>query len=597
MTGTTIFGRKPINFLLSIILLGGCGTAYYYLSEANSKLKPVLPPLAAQRNLQSWLDSTNTELMENEPLFHLGVVTDIYRRTDYTLLWLRNYELSTAGKALLQQLHTSSADNLVDYNYHLSYLQQRLHNLPTRPKDATAVDILLTDAFISYAEDVFSNKLTTEYLARATQETSPLKGGLRKVNLNFEAPLNTHTEHQNIISLVAENGKAHTLTNMLSQLQPNHDGYKKLQTALQYYQGIAASSQWQKIIQGPTLKTGSQHQQVAQLRNLLTLYQDYPLPKSNSFFAWLTKEKQLEVKDVDFFDEGLAQSLKHFQKRHGKIPTGALDTDTRRLLNISPRQRIKQLSYSMKRWRELPNDLGNRYIWVNLTDYRLDVIHKSRSILNMKVIVGKTSRQTPTMQQSIGSLVLNPTWNVPRRIMMYDILPQVRKNPNYLKDRNIRILDGWTDANEVPSEQLDFTTLSPRKFPYRLQQAPGINNSLGLIKFVIPNDYSIYLHDTNHRELFSKDYRALSSGCVRVERPLELATLLLANKQGWDRRQIDQVLEKGETTYVRLPEKIPVYLLYWTAWVDGSDIIQFRDDIYSNEDLLTNKNKTEVITL
>lgn len=601
MKGVTIFGRKPTHFLLTVVLVAACGTGYYYLNEANAKLKPILPPLAAQRNLQEWLETTHAELIGIEPLYHLGLVTDIYRRVDHKLLWLQNYELSPAGKALVQQLLESSADDLLNYNYHLSYLQQRLHNLPNRPKDATAVDILLTDAFISYAEDVLSNKLTTKYIAYAAKEKeSQANGeGFRKVSLTVDAPHyeHEHAEHDHILSLVADNANPHKLSDLLSELQPQHHGYKQLQAGLQRYQDIAASGKWQPIDDGPTLKPGSEHPQIAQLRSSLELYRDYPIPKSNSFFSWLTSENETKTRDINFFDDGLVASLKHFQQRHGNKASGILDKETRALLNVTPDQRIKQLSYNMKRWRELPENLGERYIWVNMNDYRLDVFEKGRSIMDMKVVVGKTSRRTPVMMESISSLVLNPSWNVPRRIMIYDILPQLKKNPNYLSERNIRILDGWTDSNEIPEDQLDLATLSPKQFPYRLQQDPGPDNALGTVKFVIPNDYSIYLHDTNHRELFAEHYRALSSGCVRVEKPLELAEQLLRFNRGWDMKKIQQVVAAGETTYVRLEQDIPTYLLYWTAFVDDAGTVHFRDDIYSLEEVLKPKPKSDYFSL
>lgn len=166
MKSFTVFGRKPISFLLTAVLVSSCSTGYYYLYQANAKLTPVLPPLAAQRNIQQWLEQNMAELADGEPLFHLDVITEIYRRTDYKLLWLHNYELSPSGQHLLQLLYETSADDVMEYDYHLAYLRQRLHHLPTRPKDATAVDILLTDAFITLAEDIHSQKLLPTNIAQ-----------------------------------------------------------------------------------------------------------------------------------------------------------------------------------------------------------------------------------------------------------------------------------------------------------------------------------------------------------------------------------------------------------------------------------------------
>ncbi|GAB1258504.1 L,D-transpeptidase [Aurantivibrio plasticivorans] len=561
-----------------------CSTGYYYVFQANARLKPVLPPLAAQRHLQQWLEQSSTELMEGEPLFHLGVVTDIYQQTDYKLLWVKNYELTEAGEALLQQLMETSADDLVNYQYHLTYIQQRLHYFPTRPKEATAIDIMLTDAFVAFAEDVLSQRLQPKNLLSFGNMLQPAMFS-NEQNENAEH-YNPHREHLQIVNLITTSFEERELDKAIEAMSPSHSQYVQLREALQHYQDIAQKNVWRPFEKTPTLRPGDRHPQIEQLRKLLTAYGDYPEPQHNTGFNWFKDNTAPTVEDPEFFDDHLAKSLAFFQSRHGHKPDGILGNGTRKLLNISPNYRIKQIAYNMKRWRQLPNNLGEKYIWVNMTDYQLDVIQRGKSILNMKVIVGKTSRRTPVMQEPVSSIVLNPMWNVPRRIMVQDILPKARKDPSYLKQRNIRILNGWQEETEVPIDQLDLNNMSLRSFPYRLQQAPGKDNALGRVKFVIPNDYSIYLHDTNSPELFNQDYRALSSGCIRVEHPLVLAETLLKGKSGWDRDKIDDVLQSGKTTYVKLPENIPTYLAYWTSWVDTDGRVQFRDDIYREDEAL-----------
>ncbi len=598
MKTKTIFGRKPISLFFSLCLLAACPTAFYYVYQANAQLKPILPPLAAQRNIQQWLEQLPDQLMENEALYHLDLVTDIYRRSDYELLWLNSYELSKAGKSLLQQLQETSADELINYHYHLAYLQQRLYNLPARPKDATAIDILLTDAFVAYAEDVLNEKLLPEKIATLKNHQS----STRRVNLSNgralgELQFNNHDKHAIITSLITEDTSDRSLEKMMASLQPSHKGYQQLQAALAQFQAIANKGSWREITTTTTLKPGRSHAGVAELRHLLTLYGDYPLPKHSYLLDWFSKKEEAPANsNSEYFDQELAKSVKHFQQRHGLVADGIVANKTRAFLNTPPTYRIKQIALNMKRWRQLPEHLGERYIWVNLTDYHLDVMDGGRSIMDMKVIVGKKTRPTPSMYEKINSLVLNPQWNVPRRIMIRDILPKLKNDPTYLSDRNIRIINGWQEQLEVPLDQIDLNAAPLSRFPYRLQQDAGEDNALGVVKFVIPNDDSIYLHDTNNRNLFSEHERALSSGCVRVEKPLQLASLLLDGKRGWNRQKIDEVLAKGKTTYVKLPEAIPTYLSYWTAWVDEHNIIQFRDDIY-HEDSLLKQNKNELESL
>lgn len=581
-----ILGRKPLSLLCSLILLAACGVGYYYVFQAHSQLKPLLPPLAAQRHLESWLEQTPADLMAKEPLFHLGLVTDIYRRSNYQLLWLDNYELNKAGKTLLQHLHETVADELIDYHYHQRYLQQRLHHLPARPKDATAVDILLTDAFIAYAEDVFNKKLLPQQLTQEQTSTAqPV--GLNGLSRNHQHQSN-HNHHPAIVSLLSDNTSVFALNTAISKLRPQHSAYEKLRHALAQYKTIAASGEWRPLTGKTTLKPHQRYEDIPHLRQLLHLYGDYPVPKKKaSLFNWLSSDDENPVvEDPLLFDEELLASVKHFQRRHGLKDNGKVGKQTRKALNVSPSFRIKQIALNMKRWRQLPDELGERYIWVNLSNYHLNVIEDEKSIMDMRVIVGKQSRQTPEIFENINSIVLNPQWNVPRRIMVRDILPQVKKDPSYLTDRNIRIIDGWQNPLEIPFEQIDLTAGPLHRFPYRLQQDPGEDNALGVVKFVIPNDDSIYLHDTNNRSLFNEHYRALSSGCIRVEKPLQLAELLLQGKRGWHRNRIGDVLTEGKTTYVKLPKPIPTYLFYSTAWVDEDGYVQFRQDIYSEDAIL-----------
>jgi murein L,D-transpeptidase YcbB/YkuD len=319
---------------------------------------------------------------------------------------------------------------------------------------------------------------------------------------------------------------------------------------------------------------------------MLSLYGDYPLQKS-LLLEWFADDTPLTEEQTQTLDAPLVASLEQFQQRHGMQANGKLDKKTRELLNVPPLQRIRQIALNMKRWRELPANLGDRYLWVNMTDYTLQLMNHGVRELEMKVIIGKTYRKTPALKESISTLVLNPSWNVPRRIGLYDILPQARKDQSYLTTRNIRVLESWSNPVEVPIDTIDWKNATARNFKYRFKQAPGDNNALGSVKFVIPNDMSIYLHDTSHPELFARHKRALSSGCVRVEKPMQLARALLKGKKSWSSARIDSQMESGATQYVKLPKPVPTYLAYLTAWVDKNQLIQFRDDVYKRDQIVS----------
>ncbi len=593
----TTAAKPKKRLLLPLALAALCTAGYYYAYKANTQLKPILPPLAAKKHLQQWLIDDPSELLKTEAPFHLTTVSDIYRRTGYKPLWIDNYQLSDNGEQLLQQLQETSADQRSDYNYHLTYLQQRLRHLPSLPREATALDILLTDAFISYANDVLSDRLLPG--AGGNDHPSVSRPGLRPVNYHLPlANASNQPVHNNIVQLFEQNASPYKLGRILASMIPNHQQYLQLRNKLNRYLDLLHSDRWQPIDSGPILRAGQSHPHIAQLRRLLRQYGDYPLPRTRSLFDELLGRTHAPTNNThpDLFDPELEQSLKRFQARHAQKVDGILGRDSRATLNVNPDYRVKQIALNMKRWRQLPKDLGERYIWVNMTDYQLQLVEKDETQLAMKVIIGKSYRRTPVLQEKIYSLVLNPHWNVPRRIALYDILPKARKNPDYLRSGNFHIFDGWDNPREVAIEEIDWSKATARNFPYRLQQAASPNNALGRVKFVLPNDQSIYLHDTSHPELFEQEFRALSSGCIRVEKPLQLANALLDGKQGWDMQQIDKALAAGKTQHLRLPEAVPTYLMYWTSWVDDKGVLQFRDDIYGR-DQLNNRDPINLETL
>jgi murein L,D-transpeptidase YcbB/YkuD len=196
-------------------------------------------------------------------------------------------------------------------------------------------------------------------------------------------------------------------------------------------------------------------------------------------------------------------------------------------------------------------------------------------------VVGKPYRQTPIFRSEMTYLVLNPTWTVPPTILAQDMLPAQRKDPGYLARKGLQVIDARGAV--VPTSSIDWAHATPGNFKYALRQPPGPDNALGRVKFMFPNSYSVYLHDTPSRNLFEKSERAASSGCIRVENPLELAALLLEGQPGWDRAAIDRVVAEGKTTTVKLAQPVPVLLTYWTAWVDRDGVLQLREDVYGRD--------------
>jgi murein L,D-transpeptidase YcbB/YkuD len=238
----------------------------------------------------------------------------------------------------------------------------------------------------------------------------------------------------------------------------------------------------------------------------------------------------------------------------------------------------------MERWRWLPQDLGNRHIIVNIADFKLSVFDNGTEILDMKAVVGKSYRRTPVFSDKMTYIVINPYWEIPPKIAVADILPHAQQDPDYPNRMHIKALIGWGKNMQILNpDEVKWQALTPHTFPYHLRQDPGPWNLLGQIKFMLPNQFNVYIHDTPSRDLFAKSARSFSSGCIRIEKPIDLAVYILSDNPKWTREQILVAIASGQEQTVALAKPVPVHVLYWTAWVSADGIIHFRDDIYQRD--------------
>lgn len=291
---------------------------------------------------------------------------------------------------------------------------------------------------------------------------------------------------------------------------------------------------------------------------------------------------------ADRYDNQLVNAVKQIQAQHGQLVDGIIGPRTRSVLNLSPDYRVRQLAHNFRRLYHLPEQLGERYLMINMADYSLELIEHNQSSMNMRVIVGTPDARTPIMTQTLTSVILSPRWNIPQSIGQKSIFPKVQQNPSYLQEREIKVVEGWSEpAQEIAPEQIDFKAYSSAEaFPYRFVQLPGQYNQLGYVKFRLSNKKAIYLHDTPGKHLFERRDRALSNGCVRLENALTLVDkLLAAEPYGWDEDRVQAVLRAKEEHYIRMTPALPVYLMYWTVWADKSGQLQWRDDIYHKDQL------------
>ena len=279
------------------------------------------------------------------------------------------------------------------------------------------------------------------------------------------------------------------------------------------------------------------------------------------------------------YDNELVEAVKRFQAWQGLGADGAIGPATRDWLNVTPAQRAGVLALNIQRLRLLPTELSTG-IMVNIPAYSLVYYQNGNQVLDSRVIVGRPDRKTPMMSSALNNVVVNPPWNVPPTLARKDILPKVRNDPGYLESHGYTVMRGWTSREAIDPWQVDWSTITASNLPFRFQQAPGPRNSLGRYKFNMPSSEAIYLHDTPNHNLFKRDTRALSSGCVRVNKASDLANMLLQDA-GWNDKRISDALKQGDTRYVNIRQSIPVNLYYLTAFVGADGRTQYRTDIYN----------------
>ena len=287
------------------------------------------------------------------------------------------------------------------------------------------------------------------------------------------------------------------------------------------------------------------------------------------------------------FDDTIEQGLRRFQRRHGLVVNGVAGPETIQALNVSAQARARQIALNMERWRWQPWNLGDRYIIVNAADFSMDVVEEDQIVLHMRTVVGKPYRRTPVFSATMTQIVFSPFWHVPPGIARHDILAKIQKDEAYLSRERIKVFQGWgSNAVQIDPATVEWNQIKPDTLPYRFRQDPGLSNPLGGVKFLFPNRFNVYLHDTPLKELFDEPTRAFSSGCIRVEKAAELAAYLLRKGPTWTLERIRSAMGAGEEQAVSLPEPIVVHLRYWTAWVSRDGVVHFRDDIYERDKVL-----------
>jgi len=541
---------KPLTFFIILILFFGV----IQFVRADSLSDQV------QEFLRNRIEAAGVppQITVGDELIYASIMLPrFYERRTYEAAWSNNKGPVSLAEDLIRAIKNADREGLRSTDYHLHKIETIINEIhqnqeqkkKLNPRRLVDFDLLLTDAFLIYGSHLLSGRINPQTI------DSEWFANRREADLS--EVLQNALDMKQIIEV-------------FNSLLPQQSGYKLLRRALAQYRSIAEKGSWYSIPDGPKLQKDDLNERVIALRQRLIVTGDL--------------DQQTEYNEIIMYDDELDQAVRRFQKRHGLDVDGAMGPMTLAALNVTAADRINQIIVNLERWRWLPQDLGQRHILVNIANFELDVVEDEKYVIEMRVIVGRTYRRTPVFSDKMTYLVLNPYWHVPPTITKKDILPLVRKDPEYLTKKNIKVFQSWgADAQEIDPNTIDWSQVTAKNISYRFRQNPGPENALGRIKFMFPNQFDVYLHDTPARELFQKSKRDFSSGCIRIEKPIELAEYVLRGDPKWTRQAILTAIEKRVEQTVRLPEPIPVHLLYWTAWVDNQGIVNFRNDIYERD--------------
>jgi murein L,D-transpeptidase YcbB/YkuD len=444
-----------------------------------------------------------------------------------------------------------------------------------QPQFTTWVSLLTDPAVSGMARDVVLSDAMMGYLHFISG--IPIQGNRwlygTKPYTMATPPLSVINQWQ----LALDNG---SLPQFIAGLTPRHPQYEAMHQAL--LQLVADSRPWPQMTGSASLRPGEWSNDIGALREILqrtgmlddsakiTLPGDVVSPSAG-------KKSKPAARGI--YDRQLVEGVKRFQAWQGLGADGVIGQSTRDSLNVSTAQRAGVVALNIQRLRLLPGKLSTG-IMVNIPAFSLVYYQDGSQVLASRVIVGRPDRKTPMMSSALNNVVVNPPWNVPPTLARKDILPKVRNDPGYLEQHGYTLMRGWNSKEAIDPYRVDWSTITESNLPFRFQQAPGARNSLGRYKFNMPSSDAIYLHDTPNHNLFQKDVRALSSGCVRVNKASELANMLLQDA-GWNDTRISAALKQGDTRYVNIRNNIPVNLYYLTAFVGADGRTQYRTDIYN----------------
>lgn len=472
---------------------------------------------------------------------------EFYENRQFAPAWIEGTAPKSQMRDFIRALWGADHEGLDPQLYNVALIDQKVQEASkgflTRkgfePTEVGALDVWLTSLYLKYASDLADGLSDLAHADRSWQ-IKPEKFDPR--------------------SLLEEALANNRIAESLQQLTPDNAQYRNLRQVLAEYREQAAKGGWPKV-PVTRLKPGQRHAAVAAIAKRLAASGDY-------------KGSVPADGEPATYGGNLLEAVKQFQRRHGLTDDGLITPAVVAEMNVPIEERIGRIRLNLERWRWLPHELGDRYILVNIPEARLEVWDHGNVPITMRTIVGKQDTPTPIFDDVMTHVVFSPYWNVPPNIAEGETLPAILRDPEFLNRQNMEILDASGNPVDPSSVDLD----EPAK--YRFRQRPGADNSLGLVKFMFPNQFDVYLHDTPADSLFERASRSFSHGCVRLEQPVALARYVLRDQPEWTEERIEEAMHAGEERHVKLKSPLPVYLGYWTARVSADGMVQFRKDVY-----------------
>ncbi|MEI7934635.1 MAG: L,D-transpeptidase family protein [Chlorobiaceae bacterium] len=538
------------------------GILLFWLAFSPFQLVPVKPPAYRQESfktgikhlpgLQKSMVNSATAVKIRNHFERLSLqksskirLARLYAVRGFRPLWTKR----TMVVELINAVEESIDDGLDPSDYHLSEIRGFYSKPPTTSEQEARYDLLLSDAFLALAGHLRYGKVHPESFHHNWNIT----------DIRSRKPLEERLQYAIDSEQIAV---------VLKELRPQHHQYEELRKWFARYRVIAREGGWPVLADGQKLQEGERDSRIPILRKRLNA----------SGYLKVTSNDTSTV-----YNREMADAVRRFQKQNGIDADGVVGTVTLHVMNIPVERRIEKIRLNLERSRWFFSDVEPTCVVVNIPDFTLEYVENGHYRWETRVIVGQPSRKTPVFKATMQYIVLNPQWVIPPTILAKDALPALQKNSSWLNKKKLKVID--RDGSVVQPESVNWLQYSAADFPYRLQQTAGDYGALGRIKFLLPNRYIVYLHDTTNKELFEKNRRTFSSGCVRVENPVDLAELVLQDKGRWSRSRIMEVINTGKTRTVALHKEIPVYILYLTAVAKGGELL-FRDDVYNLDDNL-----------